>query len=365
MNSIDLQRKYLKKNNLMILHLTDRCNNRCNFCMVDDIHSSFCFPYKTALELIDGMPPRSKIDLFGGEPTLYPHFFGLLQHIQAKNMVCSVATNGRLFAKKHFTDRVSEITQGTLYVRTSLHAPTAKYHDSITGVKGSFHDLMTGLDHIVLEEMPCQVNIVITKRNLTELLEMTKLIINKGVKRIKFSLIIRSQSYINIVPTLSEIRPHLLKSLHLAKVNRLRILIEKAPLCLSPEYMNEFSSERELSPWPRYFYDEGACGNCIVRRWCDGIDPEYVEYFGTDGIAHIEKISSALFKPLPQYFEEDQINFLKFNLFSMPEKLIHQQRYEEMMVKLINEAHRKFARIAFVPSHLCEPASTEKSDSKI
>lgn len=359
MKKNELTHKYLKKQSLLILHLTDRCNNHCKFCMIDEIHSPFCFPYEVALELIDTMPVKSKIDCFGGEPTLYPHFFDLLQHVSSKDLECSVATNGRLFAKKSFTDKVVEITQSNLYVRTSLYGYTAESHDSLTRVKRSFQELMIGLDNIVSAGMPCQVNIVLTTQNLPKLLKMTRLIIDKGIKRIKFGLLTGSQSCIDIVPTLSEIRSPLLQSLQLAKKNNLRIIIEKAPLCLVPEYIHEFSSERDLCLWSRYFDDERKCRRCIMRKWCDGLDPGYVQFFGTEGITPIYNVSQAVLKPFPLNFKEDYINFLKINLFSMPEKPIYQKKCEKIMIQLINETKRKFARIAFVPSHLYDTSYAE------
>ncbi|MBW1997832.1 MAG: S8 family serine peptidase [Deltaproteobacteria bacterium] len=136
--------------------------------MVDDIHSPFCFPYERALSLIASMPPNSKIDLFGGEPTLHPKFLDLLAYAMSRQTECSVATNGRLFSRRSFAKRVARITRSSLYIRTSLHGATAKSHEAVTNVPGSFQQLMDGLDNIVSECMPCQVNMVITRKNLMD-----------------------------------------------------------------------------------------------------------------------------------------------------------------------------------------------------
>lgn len=344
----DLQNKYLKKDNLLILHLTDRCNNRCRFCMVDGIHGQFSFPYEATLELIDQLPARSKVDLFGGEPTLYPRFFELLQYIRSKSLKCSIATNGRLFSNKEFTGKVVAITGGALYVRTSLYGLTAEVHDSLTGVNRSYAELMLGLDNIVAARIPCQVNIVITLMNLPDLPEIVRLVIDKGVRRIKFGLIVDARSCLQLVPPLAQIRPQLAEAVQLAERNGLIVTVEKAPLCLLPEYMNEFSSERVLGQWPRFYDDTGECGCCVVRKWCDGLDPQYAGEFGPEGLRRVEKIPRALLAPFPQDAGDGHIRFLKLNLFAMPQDSIEHKHCKMIMLKLIDQANKKHARIAFV-----------------
>nr|WP_276327738.1 radical SAM protein [Dehalobacterium formicoaceticum] len=335
------------------MHLTDRCNNRCRFCMVDEIHGQFSFPYETALELIDKLPAGSKVDLFGGEPTLYQHFFDLLQYIQSKRLKCSIATNGRLFSKREFTDKVAAITGGECYIRTSLLGLSAEVHDRLTGVKGSYAELIAGLDHIVSAAMPCQVNIVITTDNLRELSEITKLAIDKGVPRIKFGLIVDAQSSPELVPTLDQIRPQLSEAVQIAENNGLTVTVEKAPLCLLPEYMNQFSSESVIGKWPRFYDDTGECGVCVARNWCDGLDPQYAAEFGTAGIRRIEKIPRKVLTPFPNDLSNgNQIRFLKLNLFAMPQKFIEHEQCEMIMLNLIEQTRQKHARIAFIDNNI-------------
>jgi len=348
----DLKNKYLEKDNLLILHLTDRCNNRCRFCMVDEIHGNFSFPYETALRLIDKLPVGSKVDLFGGEPTLYQRFFDLLQYIQSKSLKCSIATNGRLFSNRDFTSKVVTITGGNLYVRTSLLGLSTEVHDGLTGVKGSHAELMAGLDNIISATMLCQVNIVITTMNLPDLSEITRLVIDKGVQRIKFGLIVDALSSLDLVPTLVQIRPQLEKAVQIAERHGLTVTVEKAPLCLLPEYMNQFSSESVLGKWSRFYDDTGECGYCVARNWCDGLDPQYVEEFGPEGISRIEKIDHTILTPFPLDVSNANIRFLKLNLFEMPQNFIEQEQCKMIMLKLIEQTREKHARIAFIDNNI-------------
>lgn len=307
------------------------------------------FPYDAAISLVDTLPIGSKVDLFGGEPTMHPNFFDILNNIYTKGMECSVATNGRYFSKRKFFKRVADITKESLYVRTSLYGLSATEHDLATGVKGSYDELMAGLNNIVATDMVCQVNIVITKKNISSLEEMTRLIVNKKVGRIKFGLLINCSSCPTIVPSLSEIRNNLIRSVKIAKLHGLKVTIEKAPLCIAPEYMNNFSGERDLGQWSRVFDDDGNCGDCLMRRWCDGLDPDYVNLFGTKGISKILKIHPTVVSPFPLNVQSANVKFLKLNLFCLPDGKTSLGMCEKIVSGVLEEGRKKLARIAFVP----------------
>lgn len=347
-----LSRKYLKAENLLILHLTDRCNNRCGFCMVDGIHGQLSFPYDTALTLMDTLPTGSKVDLFGGEPTMHPRFLDLLQEIRDRNLKCSVATNARLFARADFCQAVVARAGRDLYVRTSLHGLSAEAHDAVTRSKGSFAQTMQGVAHILEQDLMCQINIVVTKQTLPDLVAITRFIADNGVPMIKFGLIVDVGSCVDIVPSLEETRQPLREAMDLALSRGLAVTVEKAPLCLMPSHLQQFSTERLLGKWPRVFDDAGECGSCVARKWCDGLDPEYAAAFGTDGICRFDRLERNQLRPFPEAYAADSLRFLKLNLFTMPPEGMDRQTCEAIMVAMLAEAQQKHARIAFVDNHI-------------
>lgn len=348
----DLSNRYLLRDNLLILHLTDWCNNRCRFCMVDKIHSSFSFPYDEIIALVDQLPVGAKVDLFGGEPTLHPNYFDILSHLQNSEKKCSVATNGRAFANPSFTRKTATVTGGELYVRTSLYGLTAKEHDLSTGVKGSFNELMAGIDNIVAAKMTCQVNIVLTRQNISKLDMITRLVASKKVDRIKFGLLVNASSCAEILPRLTEIRPKLIESIHIAKDEGLGVTIEKAPFCLVPEYMNEFSTERSIGKWPRVFDDHGECAGCLMREWCDGLDPDYAENAGIGELTRITQVPMDVTSDFPEKSKDTGVRFLKFNIFRLPYDSFPEDRCREIISGVLEDGKKKFARVAFVPDAL-------------
>lgn len=350
----NLSGKYLKRDNLLILHLTDWCNNKCKFCMVDNIHGAFSFPYKKVLDLVNTLQVGAKVDLFGGEPTLHPNFFDILRYVYTKDMLCSVATNGRLFAKSKFTSKVADITNGQLYVRTSLCGVTANDHDLTTGVTGSYDELLAGISNIINSGFMCQVNIVLTNKNIQNLNDMTRLVVSKKVQRIKFGMLVDSMSCVDQVPVIDKIRPKIVQAINIAKQNMITVTIEKAPLCLVPEYLNEFSNERALGQWTRFFDEKGECGKCVMRNWCDGLDPEYVDIFGPEGITRIDKVPATVLSPFPADFTKTMIRFLKLNLFRLPSSHFSENKCQEVIGRVMEEVQKRHATVAFIPDHLID-----------
>lgn len=349
---MDLTQKYLKQDNLLILHLTDKCNNRCGFCMVNGIHGAFVFPYEEAVALIHDMPAGAKVDLFGGEPTLHPRFLDLLRQISDRRLICSVATNGRRFANGAFSRNVLDITGKGLYVRTSLHGRTADVHDRVTGVDGSFEETLSGIRQVIALGMTCQVNIVVTWQTLPVLEDMVRFIAKNGVPMVKFGLIVDVRSCPHRVPPLATVRPELESAVEAALELGLRVTVEKAPLCLLPGRISHFSSEWLLGKWPRAYDDTGACAACVVRNWCDGLDPGYAEIFGTDGLQPMTRIDRQELLPFPETYSGDHLQFLKLNVVAMPPPTMDQEAYEPILLHLMEEAETKHARIAFVDNHI-------------
>jgi hypothetical protein len=217
---------------------------------------------------------------------------------------------------------------------------------------------MAGIDNIAAAKLLCQINVVITKNNITKLDKIARLIVRKGVKRIKFGLLVDSSSCLDIVPALAEVRTKLIDAVRYAREKGLRVTIEKAPFCLMPEFMNEFSTERDLGQWARFFADSGECGECYMRKWCDGLDPDYAKAFGSEGIARIVKVPDVVLKGFPGKVEGAKVQFLKFNLYRLPDNSFPEDRCKEIISGIIDEGRRKFARVAFVPDSMTQRQGT-------
>ena len=277
--------------NLLIVRLMSRCNNRCIFCMVDEeIHTSSDLPFEYAISAIEAQPITTKIEFFGGEPTIYPNFLKLLEFARHRGHECSLATHGRTFASERFTASVAELGTEHIYIRTSLYGDDAALHDSYTAVPKSFDQTVRGIRNVVSAGFRSQVNVVIMARNVDRLSEMTRLVHAWGVPRIKFSNLVNVDFCEREAVSLDVVAPRLQQAIALAEDLGLRVTVEKTPVCVAGGRLDLISTERLIGAWDRSHDDAGPCGQCLVRRWCDGVDPGYMPRFGSAGLEAVDML---------------------------------------------------------------------------
>lgn len=281
---------------MLIVIPTLCCNNHCHFCMVSDYLSDAQRhrPLEELKSEISKLKPGEFVYLYGGEPTLYPDIIRLLEFISSRDLLCSIATNCRLFSSKDFARRISSI--GVWDIRTSLHGADAQTHDSITRVKGSFDESCQGIANLTDVGVPVIVNVVLTTANLSELEKTARLLGELHVSQIKLSMLINTKSNIHLAPKLNEIRERLKKLLPMLERIGLEVIIEKAPLCVAPKYLQKFNYEQGLLRYcmgiepVRTFGREELCGNCILLSACYGLDPEYFEVYGDSELLPISQV---------------------------------------------------------------------------
>lgn len=291
---------------ILLLRLMSRCNERCVFCMVEDeIAESDDIPFEDALEAIRLQPPGTVIEFFGGEPTIYPRFLHLLTEARRLGFDCAIATNARIFHSKVFTAKVAALGRDRLYVRTSLHGADAATHDALTRTRNSFVQTAAGVVNLVAEGIPSQVNIVITRDNHRQLLDMVDLVHGWGVPRIKFGNLIALSTCRDQGVRLSAVRPLLEAAIERAEMLGLAVTVEKTPICCAGGRIDLLSTERDAFGGRRLLDTGGTCANCLVARWCDGVDPDYAALYGFDDLTTIDKVPrsgliDAATDPLPE-----------------------------------------------------------------
>lgn len=146
--------------------LWNRCNNNCLMCTrPESFFRSSSKPY--AFEIFSARLARylkgdrtafkrrrGDADYFlltGGEPTLHPDFFRLVElfaSTEAPGGVC-VLTNGRMFAYRDFARRFCALPYDKLRVAVSLCGPDAETHDEVAGCPGSFEQAVAGMKNLL------------------------------------------------------------------------------------------------------------------------------------------------------------------------------------------------------------------------
>lgn len=332
---------------LLLLRLMSRCNERCEFCMVEgEIRASDDVDFAEAYRRIVELPAGDHVEFFGGEPTIYPRFLELLSAARAHGHPCSIATNARIFHSEAYCDRVAALDPDQIYVRTSLLGDTEQVHDHYARAPGSYAQTMRGMANLVARGFLTQVNVVLLSGNLDRLQDCVRLVAGLGVPRIKFGSLIGVTAYPHLSVPLNDMRPRLNAAINLAESLGLVVTVEKTPVCAVEGRLDLISTERKLSSWRREFDDAGPCGGCLLRRWCDGLDPDYVRLHGFAGLRAVSALPRrAVAGTVPADPEA-----LKTCVVELPEPVDDTTR--AALMRLIGRVERQHAELALIPSRL-------------
>ena len=224
------------------LELTPACNNRCPGCsnifiedkslrslnMVNPINSSID-KWMNFLQQISSF--ASTVRLTGGEPTLYPHFYKIMNELNNLKLNFTVFTQGRWNEPDKFlsTIRNSPMCTGLL---VSLHGANAQSHDYFTGRTGSFIETTNNIKLATSLGIRVNTNTVLNQKNIHQIEEITELTQDLGAEISVFN------RYIGVPDSLNELSTSELEK-GLLKIENLRLSGAKVkfgtciPLCFA------------------------------------------------------------------------------------------------------------------------------------
>ena len=367
------------------------CNNNCRFCYnsggttiepklnINEIQQKIKKAKKTGYEVIS---------LFGGEPTIHPHFFNILDFIKKQNLAVRIETNGRMFCYPKFCEKVLKYNVHSMQI--SIHGDNASIHDWATRTQGSFKQTIGGILNLkrINPNLPISVFTVINKKNYNHLLKVAKFIVEKlGIKIINFSFIeTRGRAsngrsgliqFNKIYPFLLEALNYLKKSFDNQKMEE--FFIEKGPICVASNFYKNYRSEELTSIYIKH----KVCQSCVFDRICSGFPKKYVDIFGFDGL----RLGNILKGDMKYFFSGININDLpavrknvKFDSFNNPFLSAFRATIDSNLEKIKNKAKKLGLSLFFwrgklahvyndhiipLPKHISSPKKTEKENNLI
>jgi MoaA/NifB/PqqE/SkfB family radical SAM enzyme len=286
------------------MHLTDRCNNSCKFCIVNS--------HQNKAEAVDkkiifnflrenaGQGYES-VNIHGGEATILPELIEILDMIREFGYpTVSLQTNGRKLSDIDYAKEVA--SRGVDLFVISVHGKEPETHDFCTGVPESFVEAIQGIRNVKSLGKKVRTNTVVCIQNYHSMIDIVKFIAGLKVDHINISAIHPAgkafKNFFQVTPKLSDIVPEVQKAID-ALINTntdITITLEGFPPCILGDYWKYMINWEEINfkllfhnvVMPNYndFMEKKTreqgppCKGCSYQKKCGGVYKEYIYYRG-------------------------------------------------------------------------------------
>ncbi|MEI7613570.1 MAG: radical SAM protein [Betaproteobacteria bacterium] len=297
------------------------CNNACVHCIMEPVkraqkHSGNGLDADT--DTIKGLITRAAergfthITLTGGEVTIRSDFPELVQFALAQNLTVVIQTNGRQLARssrRAFLKQLANAARVQFVV--ALHGHMDTIHDAVTRRSGSFRQTIKGIESLRNEGFRVCGKIVISRTNLSSILETMRLLKRIGVEECAVAFP-HAEDFIpsafhKVVPTYADVAKVIGGILAVPPATLpASICYETIPYCVIPdvnfwrssfdliflreklgrsETQIEMSMTGQTIDWNMSRIEikkkPETCGNCLLDHVCEGPWMEYAAHFGT------------------------------------------------------------------------------------
>jgi sulfatase maturation enzyme AslB (radical SAM superfamily) len=242
-----------------ILWLGQTCNLRCHFCyfldrITDEAHPQHGFmsldKAKAICRTLADYYGNNSIDIQGGEPTLYPPIYDLVQYCAEIGLSPTLITNAIALSK--YDNAVHFREAGIRDFLVSVQG-LGEIYDTIVGRPGSHAWQMKALNNLQKAGVPFRFNTVVSRMALPQLLDIARLAVATGAGTVNFlgfnpfnDQSTGKRSATN-VPAYTEIRGPLNEAVGYLLEHRVEVNVRYLPQCLlSEEHRNTAYGFRQL-----------------------------------------------------------------------------------------------------------------------
>jgi MoaA/NifB/PqqE/SkfB family radical SAM enzyme len=285
----------------------EQCNNHCPMCSNTGAAALFFHSTEELLRraafLRDGGFRR--VVVTGGEATIHPGFWTIIERLAASGMAWDINTHGRSFAQPNYARRA--VDTGLERAIVSLHSHHAPTSAAIFGASQAAHrETVAGIERLVEAGVDVMLNCVINELNLAQLDDYLRDGHRRFGAAVAFKFVFPSTigkgGQWSAIAALRyrDVREPIRRLRALAAGLPARILFESFPNCVlgdpaarnlgrsgfgETHYLDDATGDRvyamrhieaELSA-----YGE-ACRSCTALRRCPGVARAYVKRYGID-----------------------------------------------------------------------------------
>lgn len=283
----------------------EQCNYRCPMCSNTGERGLFFHPVEELCQRADFLQEHGfrRVVVTGGEATIHPGFWTVIEHLAARGMVWDTNTHGRTYARPGFAERA--VATGLQRAIVSLHSHQPAVSAEIFGVDEAAHfGTVQGIERLLEVGVPVMVNCVLSRRNLPHVEDYVEWVarhFRKGVTlKVVFPSTIGKGGRWDAIAGLryEDVRAPVQRMRERARESRLRLHFESFPNCIlgdaearpvgrsafgESHYLDDANGRRVYSM--RFIEAElsahgEACRTCPALARCPGVARAYLRRFG-------------------------------------------------------------------------------------
>jgi len=166
----------------LYFEVTNVCNYHCSICPYRNSPRKPAY-FATESEILRIFSVGNSIQsvtLSGGEPFLHPEISSIINLLIKRKVSITVLTNASLIAKhREIKEIIERVPNHLLTIVTAIHGDNSQYHDSITGIAGSFDDSMSSIAWLSDKGKNVTIKLIINSQNAPMLSSIGDLIYSK------------------------------------------------------------------------------------------------------------------------------------------------------------------------------------------
>lgn len=290
------------------LDITNKCGNRCQFCVVKDRLGT---PKDMSLDTIESFLIKYKkqgftsLNLHGGEPTEFEKLKELILLINKLGYKdITIQTNGSNLSNRLLVQFLLDNNVKTFVF--SMHDCIPSFHNDVTGSLKSFEQATEGIKTVLELKGIVRTNTVLLKGNYTRISNIIDYLYNLGVRTFNLSSLNptwalgnkETELFDRLMPRYKDLEFYIQRLLDENKGKDVKIILEGFPFCFLPNYNshNLYNHKREiiLLSYPGDSvcnYEDNLnkfnirtkgikCNTCTKNNICRGVWTGYVDRFG-------------------------------------------------------------------------------------
>lgn len=311
------KRKYNKTSpvdgfSIALFRLGEECNNDCLMCVNGEKSNLTQHSGEELIRRADFLKEQglTRAVLTGGEPSIHPSFWKLIDHMNSLNMIWDINTNGKSFHDNRVAKKATG--KGLRRAIVSFHSHVSETMEYISGAPGSYDKTIYGIENLIDAGARVMLNCVINTYNRKELKSYVRYCAERfqGRCTIKFVFPLRvgrGKEWDGVELQFKDIKTELCEAHTLGKMLGLQIFYESIPNCIL-EDDSIFNLGRTGFGETHYLEDkEGRrltsmlhldslgsiyaplCSDCVSLKNCCGISKNYIYQYGIDEFSPLQR----------------------------------------------------------------------------